>query len=67
MVALGMTRLQAIQGATLKAAHLLGWSDRVGTLEVGKFADLIAIEGDPLSDKAGTRARPTRREGWRVR
>ena len=51
MVALGMTRLQAIQAATLNAADLLGWSDRVGTLEVGKFADLIAIDGDPLSDK----------------
>jgi imidazolonepropionase-like amidohydrolase len=29
---------------------LLGWSDRVGTLQAGKFADLIAVDGDPLSD-----------------
>lgn len=50
MVALGMTRLQAIQAATVNAAELLGWSDRVGTLEVGKFADMIAVDGDPLTD-----------------
>jgi imidazolonepropionase-like amidohydrolase len=34
----------------VNAADLLGWSDRVGTLEAGKFADLIAVEGDPLGD-----------------
>jgi imidazolonepropionase-like amidohydrolase len=50
MVKLGMTPLRSIQAATLNAADLLGWSDRVGTLEAGKFADLIAVNGDPLSD-----------------
>jgi len=52
MVKLGMTPLAAIQAATINAADLLGWSDRVGTLEPGKFADLIAVEGDPLKDVA---------------
>jgi imidazolonepropionase-like amidohydrolase len=50
MVRLGMTPLGSIQAATVNAADLLGWSDRVGTLEAGKFADLIAVEGDPLGD-----------------
>ncbi len=50
MVKLGLTPLQAIQAATVNAADLLGWQDRVGTLEAGKFADLAAVEGDPLAD-----------------
>ncbi len=50
MVKLGLTPLQAIQAATLNAADLLGWQDRVGTLEAGKFADLVAVDGDPLAD-----------------
>jgi len=50
MVKLGMTPLGAIQAATVNAADLLGWSDRVGTLESGKYADLIGVEGDPLAD-----------------
>jgi len=50
MVKLGMTPLAAIQASTVNAADLLGWSDRVGTLEPGKFADLIAVDGDPLQD-----------------
>ena len=49
-VRLGMTPLQAIQTATLNAADLLGWADKVGTLEPGKWADLIAVDGDPLKD-----------------
>jgi len=50
MVKLGLTPLQAIQASTLNAADLLGWSDRVGTLEAGKFADMVAVDGDPLAD-----------------
>src|SRR5438477_6020821 len=49
-VSLGMTPLQAIQTATINDADLLGWSDKIGTLEAGKWADLIAIDGDPLQD-----------------
>jgi imidazolonepropionase-like amidohydrolase len=46
----GMTPLQALQAATLNGAALLNWSDRVGTIEPGKFADIIAIDGDPMQD-----------------
>jgi imidazolonepropionase-like amidohydrolase len=48
----GMTPLQAIRAATLNASELMGWQDTVGTIEAGKYADLIAVEGDPLSDIA---------------
>ena len=50
MVKYGLTPMQAIQSATVNAADLLGWSDQVGSLEPGRFADLIAVEGDPLKD-----------------
>ncbi len=49
-VKLGMTPLQAIQTATLNAGELLGWADRVGTLETGKLADVVAVAGNPLED-----------------
>lgn len=49
-VSLGMTPLQAIQTATINDADLLGWSDRIGTIEPGKWADMIAVDGDPLGD-----------------
>jgi imidazolonepropionase-like amidohydrolase len=49
-VKLGMTPVEAIQTATLNAADLLGWADRVGSIEAGKFADLIAVTGDPTKD-----------------
>jgi len=49
-VKLGMTPLQAIQTATINDADLLGWSDKIGTIESGKWADLIALDGDPLLD-----------------
>jgi imidazolonepropionase-like amidohydrolase len=50
MVKLGLTPLQAIQAATLNAADLLGWSGKVGSLEPGAWADIIAVDGDPAKD-----------------
>ena len=50
MVKLGLTPLRAIQAATINDADLLGWSDKVGTLEPGKWADVVAVDGDPLAD-----------------
>ena len=52
MVKYGMTPMQAIQSATLSAAQLMGWEDRVGSLTQGKYADIIAVEGDALADLA---------------
>ena len=49
-VQMGMTPIQAIQTATVNAADLLGWSDRIGTIEPGKFADVIAVSSDPTRD-----------------
>ena len=46
----GMTPMQAIKSATIVAAQLMGWDDRVGTIEPGKLADIVAVPGDPLSD-----------------
>jgi len=50
MVKLGLTPLQAIQAATVNAADLLGWSGKVGTLAPGAWADIVAVEGDPVKD-----------------
>jgi imidazolonepropionase-like amidohydrolase len=50
MVEWGMKPLEAIQAATVNAADLLGWADKIGTLETGRYADLIAVSGDPVSD-----------------
>jgi imidazolonepropionase-like amidohydrolase len=47
---LGMSPLAALQTGTINAAELMGWSDRTGALEPGKWADVIAVAGDPLSD-----------------
>ena len=46
----GMSPLAAIQTATLNAADLMGWTDRAGSLDAGKWADMIAVPGDPLKD-----------------
>ena len=50
MVKHGMTSAAAIQAATTNAADLLGLADQVGSIEPGKSADLIAVQGDPLAD-----------------
>jgi imidazolonepropionase-like amidohydrolase len=46
----GMTPLEAIRSATTVAAEMLGWQGKAGTIEAGAWADLVAVEGDPLSD-----------------
>jgi imidazolonepropionase-like amidohydrolase len=46
----GMTPMQAIRSGTSVAAELLGWSDTAGTIEPGKWADIVAVSGDPLQD-----------------
>jgi imidazolonepropionase-like amidohydrolase len=50
MVAGGMPPMQAIQSATLVTAKLLKIDDRLGTLEAGKLADVVAVKGNPLAD-----------------
>jgi imidazolonepropionase-like amidohydrolase len=46
----GMTPMQAIRSGTVVPAELLGWGDKMGTIEAGKWADLVAVSGDPLKD-----------------
>jgi imidazolonepropionase-like amidohydrolase len=53
MVGLGMTPMQALQSATIGAATVLGWEDRVGSVAGGKFADLVAVGGEGLGDMTG--------------
>jgi imidazolonepropionase-like amidohydrolase len=50
MVRFGMTPMDAIRSATVVAAELMGWQDRVGSITPGKLADLIAVNGDPTED-----------------
>jgi imidazolonepropionase-like amidohydrolase len=50
LVRLGVPPLEALRAATVSAAELMGWTEEVGAIEVGKHADLIAVRGDPLSD-----------------
>jgi imidazolonepropionase-like amidohydrolase len=45
-----MTPMQAIQSATLVAAELMGWEDRVGSLAPGRLADVVAVEDDAIED-----------------
>jgi imidazolonepropionase-like amidohydrolase len=49
MVAYGMTPLQAIRSATSVGANNLGWGDRVGSIERGKYADFVGISGNPAT------------------
>lgn len=46
----GMTPLDNIRAITVNAAEMLGWQDRIGAIEPGKFADLVAVAGDPVAD-----------------
>jgi imidazolonepropionase-like amidohydrolase len=46
----GMTSLDVLRAITTNAAEMLGWQDRIGSIEPGKFADLVAVAGDPLAD-----------------
>ena len=46
----GMSPMEAIQTSTSRAAEVLGWSEKVGTIEPGKWADIVAVSGDPLKD-----------------
>jgi len=46
----GMPSLDVIRAITTNAAEMLGWQDRVGSVETGKFADLVAVSGDPVAD-----------------
>ena len=46
----GMPTLEAIRAATVNAAELMGWEDKVGAVESGHYADVIAVDGDPLAD-----------------
>lgn len=50
MVERGMTPMQAVQAATSVSARYMGWSDRVGSLQPGRYGDVIAVRGDPLAD-----------------
>ena len=50
MTKLGLTPIEAIRAATTTAAELMDWQDKVGSIEAGKFADIIAVKGDPLVD-----------------
>ena len=46
----GMPSIDVIRAITTKAAEMLGWQDRIGAVEPGKFADLVAVSGDPIAD-----------------
>jgi imidazolonepropionase-like amidohydrolase len=46
----GMPALDVIRSITVHAAEMLGWQDRIGAIEPGKFADLVAVAGDPIAD-----------------
>ena len=45
-----MTPAQALKSAMTTASEVIGWQDRVGSIEKGKFADLVAVAGNPLDD-----------------
>jgi Tol biopolymer transport system component len=55
LVASGLSPMEAIMAATATAAHVLGAEDEIGTIEVGKWADLVLLDADPLDDIRNTR------------
>jgi imidazolonepropionase-like amidohydrolase len=61
-----MTPMATLQSATVVAAELLGWQDRVGALEAGRYADAIAVPGDPLDDLGRLAEVPFVLQGGRV-
>ncbi len=64
----GMPSLDVIRAITTNAAEMLGWQDRVGSIEPGKFADLVAVAGDPIADITGLeRVRFVMKDGQVVR
>jgi imidazolonepropionase-like amidohydrolase len=50
MSELGLPPIEAIRSATTNAADLMGWRDKVGSIQVGNYADVIAVSGDPRAD-----------------
>ena len=46
----GLTPARAIQGGTVINAEVMGWQDQIGSIDKGKYADLVAVSGDPLAD-----------------
>ena len=50
MTKLGLPSIEAIRAATTNAADLMGWSDKIGSIEPGRYADIIAVSGDPIAD-----------------
>jgi len=50
MTKLGLSPLEAIRSATANASELMGWQDKIGSIETGKYADIIAVSGDPIAD-----------------
>ena len=62
----GVPPADVLRAATVEGAELLGWSDRIGTLEAGKLADVVAVDGDPLADVAALRKVSFVMKGGRV-
>jgi imidazolonepropionase-like amidohydrolase len=50
MTKLGLSPLEAIRAATTNASELMGWQEKIGSIETGKYADVIAVSGDPIAD-----------------
>ncbi|MGI9284417.1 MAG: amidohydrolase family protein, partial [Pseudomonadales bacterium] len=50
LIEIGMNHMEAIQAGTRVNAEMLGWDDKLGTLQAGKLADIIAVDGNPLED-----------------